>query len=517
MNRNTVLEAARSWLGRKEADGSFKVIIDTYNSIVPLPGGYRMTYYDPWCAAFVSAVAQKVGATNIIYPECSCDRMIQLYQQHGRWMENDAYTPQPGDVIFYDWQDSGSGDNVGSSDHVGLVYSVVGTSMTIIEGNCSDSVCFTTRTVNQRYIRGYGLPDYENSVVTVPSTPAITVPQTNMAVGSKVKVTGNTWYTGAAIPQWVKDDIWIILCINGDRVVLDKNVAGTRSIMSPINIKDIVLADSSTTTDVANTTPTVSVITTDSMTEKQMWDYLLSVYKNEFGVAAIMGNLYAESALVPNNLENHYESILGYTDKTYTESVDNGTYTNFVNDSAGYGLAQWTYWSRKKGLYNYAKSNKKSIGDPKMQLEFLVSELADYSSLVSAIKNATNIKNPSDIMLTDFERPANQSESVKVARANFGQTYYNKYAKTTVETPSTGNTTETPSSTVKEYKVGDIVNFKGNKHYISSYLPAVGFSCKPGKARITIINKKGKHQYHLVRVEGGTSTVYGWVDSGTFD
>lgn len=516
MNRNTVLEAAKSWLGRKEADGSFKVIIDTYNSIVPLPCGYRMTYYDPWCAAFVSAVAQKVGATNIIYPECSCDRMIQLYQQHGRWMENDAYIPQPGDVIFYDWQDSGSGDNIGSSDHVGLVYSVVGTSMTIIEGNCSDSVCFTTRTVNQRYIRGYGLPDYENSVVTVPSTPAITVPQTNMAVGSKVKVTGSTWYTGVAIPQWVKDDTWIILCINGDRVVLDKNVSGTRSIMSPINIKDIVLSDSSTTTDVTNTTPTVSVITTGSMTEKQMWDYLLSVYKNEFGVAAIMGNLYAESALVPNNLENHYESILGYTDKTYTESVDNGTYTNFVNDSAGYGLAQWTYWSRKKGLYNYAKSNKKSIGDPKMQLEFLVSELADYSALVSAIKNATNIKNPSDIMLTDFERPANQSEAVKISRANFGQTFYNKYAKSATETPSTGNTTETPS-TPKEYKVGDVVNFKGNKHYISSYLPAIGFSCKPGKAKITIINKQGKHPYHLVRVAGEGSTVYGWVDSGTFD
>lgn len=515
MNRNTVLEAARSWLGRKEADGSFKVIIDTYNSIVPLPCGYRMTYYDPWCAAFVSAVAQKVGATNIIYPECSCDRMIQLYQQHGRWMENDAYTPQPGDVIFYDWQDSGSGDNVGSSDHVGLVYSVVGTSMTIIEGNCSDSVCFTTRTVNQRYIRGYGLPDYENSVVTVPSTPAITVPQTNMAVGSKVKVTGSSWYTGALIPQWVKDDTWIILCINGDRVVLDKNVSGTRSIMSPINIKDIVLADSSTTTNVINTTPTVSVITSSNMTEKEMWDYLMSVYNNKYGVAGIMGNLYAESGLISTNLENQYESKLGYNDTTYTQSVDNGTYTNFVNDSAGYGLAQWTYWSLKKGLYNYAKSNKKSIGDARMQLEFLVSEFASLPAIVSAIKNATNIRTPSDIILTQYERPANQSEAVKVARANFGQNYLNKYGNSTTVTPSSNETNITPS-TSKEYSVGDVVNFTGSKHYISSYLD-IGFSCKPGKATITIINKKGKHPYHLIRTAAGGSTVYGWVDSGTFN
>ena len=78
--------------------------------------------------------------------------------------------------------------------------------------------------------------------------------------------------------------------------------------MSPINIKDIILENSSTTTDVSNTTPTVSVVTSDSMSEKQIWDYLLSVYNNEFGVAAIMGNLYAESALISCNLENHYES-----------------------------------------------------------------------------------------------------------------------------------------------------------------------------------------------------------------
>lgn len=515
MNRNTVLEAAKSWLGRKESDGSFSIIIDTYNSIVPLPVGYRLSYSDPWCAAFVSAVGKKVNANDIIYPECSCDRMIQLYQQNGRWMEDDSYIPKPGDIIFYDWDDSGSGDNHGGSDHVGIVYSVVGSTMTIIEGNCSDSVCFTTRTVNQRFIRGYGLPKYSDSIDTVPSTPAITVPETNISVGSKVKVTGSSWYTGALIPQWVKDDTWIILCINGDRVVLDKNISGTRSIMSPINIKDIVLADSSTTTDVINITPTISVITSDTMTEKEMWDYLMSVYNNKYGVAGIMGNLYAESGLVSTNLENQYESRLGYTDLTYTQSVDNGTYTNFVNDSAGYGLAQWTYWSLKKGLYNYAKSNNKSIGDARMQLEFLVSEFASLPAIVSAIKNATDIRTPSDIILTQYERPANQSEAVKVARANFGQNYFNKYADSTTPTPSPNESNITPSIST-EYSVGDVVNFVGSKHYVSSYLD-IGFSCKPGKATITIINKNGKHPYHLVRTVNGGSTVYGWVDSGTFN
>lgn len=514
MDRNTVLQAAKAWLGYRESNGTHKVIVDTYNTIVPLPAGYKVSYTDPWCAAFVSAVAQKVGATNIIYPECSCQRMIQLYQQHNRWMEDDSYTPKPADIIFYDWQDSGSGDNVGFADHVGIVYSVVGSDMTIIEGNCSNSVAFTNRKVNSRYIRGYGLPKYDDAVVTVPSTPAITVPQTNISTGSKVKVTGSTWYTGGAIPQWVKEDTWIVLCINGDRAVIDKNASGTQSIMSPINIKDLVLSDSSTTTEVINLTPVVSVITSENMTEKQIWDYLIAVYKNEYGVAALMGNLYAESGLIANNMQDSYESVLHFTDKTYTESVDNGTYANFVNDGVGYGLAQWTYWSRKKALYNYAKSNSKSIGDAKMQLDYLVSEIAGYTGMVDVIRNATDIRQPSDFILVNYERPANQSEAVKVARAKFGLTYFNKYAKNISSIPV--DTTPTQSAT-KTYKIGDVVNFTGTKHYTSSSALSIGFKCKPGKAVITSIVKNAKHPYHLVKVQGQGSTVYGWVDAGTFN
>ena len=98
--RGIVVAQAKGWLGCKEADGSHREIIDIYNSIVPLPRGYRMTYTDPWCAAFVSAVAQAVELTDIIYPECGCEQMIELYKQAGRWEEDDAYVPKPGDVIF---------------------------------------------------------------------------------------------------------------------------------------------------------------------------------------------------------------------------------------------------------------------------------------------------------------------------------------------------------------------------------------------------------------------------------
>lgn len=60
--------------------------------------------------------------------------------------------------------------------------------------------------------------------------------------------------------------------------------------------------------------------------------------------------------------------------------------------------------------------------------------------------------------------------------------------------------------------VGDVVTFTGTKHYVSSNANN-GKSCEPGKARVTAVAKSGKHPYHLVKVTGGTSTVYGWVDA----
>lgn len=68
------------------------------------------------------------------------------------------------------------------------------------------------------------------------------------------------------------------------------------------------------------------------------------------------------------------------------------------------------------------------------------------------------------------------------------------------------------ANTTLEYAVGDVVTFKGTKHYASSDSNN-GKSCKPGEARVTAVAKKGKHPYHLIKTTGSTSTVYGWVDA----
>ena len=162
-SRSEVVKQAQAWIGLKESNGSHKQIIDLYNSHSPLARGYKVKYTDAWCATFVSAVAIKLGYTAIIPTECGCDKQIALFKHLGAWVENDAYAPIPGDTIYYDWQDSGSGDNVGGADHVGIVEKVSGNTITVIEGNKSDAVGRRTLAVNGKFIRGYGVPKYDGS------------------------------------------------------------------------------------------------------------------------------------------------------------------------------------------------------------------------------------------------------------------------------------------------------------------------------------------------------------------
>lgn len=167
-----VVAQAQAWLGRKEGSSGHKAIIDIYNAHKPLARGYKVKYTDAWCATFVSAVAIKLGYTNIIPTECGCGKMIELFKKLGSWAENENRTPNPGDIIFYDWDDNGKGDNLGASEHVGIVEKVSNGQITVIEGNHDgtdadriDGVERRVIPVNGRYIRGYGVPKYDKEEV----------------------------------------------------------------------------------------------------------------------------------------------------------------------------------------------------------------------------------------------------------------------------------------------------------------------------------------------------------------
>lgn len=170
--RQSVVATAKEWIGYNEADGSHRQIVDVYNAHRPLARGYALKYTDAWCAGFVSAVAIRLGLTDIMPTEVGVGEMIKLYQRLGRWKESDSYTPKPGDIIMYAWGDNGVGDCTGGASHVGIVVSCDGKIITVIEGNKSDAVGYREIAVNGRYIRGFGLPDYASKATEAePETP----------------------------------------------------------------------------------------------------------------------------------------------------------------------------------------------------------------------------------------------------------------------------------------------------------------------------------------------------------
>lgn len=213
--------------------------------------------------------------------------------------------------------------------------------------------------------------------------------------------------------------------------------------------------------------------------EQKIWNFLKAEGFNDFGTAGLMGNLLAESGLQPKNMEDQYQSKLGYNDESYTRAVDNGTYTNFVKDAVGYGLAQWTYWTRKQNLLNFAKQNNKSIGDLDMQLCFLVKELKEMytNSVYNVLKKATSVLEASNAVLLNFERPANMGASVQATRARYGQIYYDRYA-------SGASSNKSEVKGMIEFKKGDSAQISKNFQYKE-------FDCHgKGCCSTTIIDEK---------------------------
>ncbi|MBO5715004.1 MAG: hypothetical protein J6S23_01260 [Clostridia bacterium] len=168
---------------------------------------------------------------------------------------------------------------------------------------------------------------------------------------------------------------------------------------------------------------------------KTIWDTLLAEIGNKYGVAALMGNLQAESGLYPDRVQGDvpYSSY----SQEYTADVDSGVISeyDFVYNGpngGGYGLAQWTYYTRKQKLYDLWQSNKsyyKSIGSVQLALDYLILELqTSFKDVWDTLKETPNIRIASNMVLHDFEAPADQSSAVEDLRESMGQEIYNTFA-----------------------------------------------------------------------------------------
>lgn len=176
----------------------------------------------------------------------------------------------------------------------------------------------------------------------------------------------------------------------------------------------------------------------------EIWRLLYADIQNAYGVAGLMGNLVAESGLIPYRCEgdfsSNYQNSVNYTARVDSGEISESEFVNYgyngSTEQKGYGLAQWTYPTRKQALYDMKQAKNVSIGDTSLAVEFLLYELkTDYSSVYSALKNATNIRTPSDVVLHDFENPEDQSEAVEIQRAKLGQEIYSLYSGGAIPDP----------------------------------------------------------------------------------
>lgn len=212
--------------------------------------------------------------------------------------------------------------------------------------------------------------------------------------------------------------------------------------------------------------------------DKRCWDFFKSKGLNDYACAGILGNAQAESGISPNNLQNSYEKTLGMNDAAYTKAVDNGDYTNFAKDGAGYGLFQFTYWTLKQGLLDYARRTGRSVGDLDTQLEYTWSLwTGSYAFMVSTLRSAKSVREASNAVMLKFERPYDQSESAQSKRAQIGETFYAKFASSTC----TGGATT----------MGYITATKGQATKLSAYFDSTEMDCHgSGCCTQTLINEK---------------------------
>lgn len=158
--RNAALAAAQ-WLGAKEGTKEHREILAVYNSIRPLPRGYKVRESDAWCAAFVSAAAVLAGEGDQYPLECSCVRIVEQAKEMGIWIEADTHAPRIGDWVLYNWQAKPVGDDTGAPDHVGVVIGLVDGEILAVEGNYENSVKLRRFPVDWELIRGYVSPNLE--------------------------------------------------------------------------------------------------------------------------------------------------------------------------------------------------------------------------------------------------------------------------------------------------------------------------------------------------------------------
>ena len=265
--RNKPVEWLEQFNGCTKGSAGHKKILATFNSAYK---GYTMTVNDYHCAATVSAAFIATGLTDI-FPciECSCGRMITAAKKAGIWEERDSYEAATGDVVLYDWDDSGAGDCTGAPEHVGLIVSRSGGYFDVFEGNMTGGKQGHRRlAVNGRYIRGFILPKYAKKATSsgAASSSSSSTSSTGIKVGDKVRVLNAVTYDGTKFKTY--RDEYDVIEVKGDRVVIGIG----KTVTAAVKASNLSKSSSGAVIQVGDKVKVVNAVTDDGKKFKVYYD-----------------------------------------------------------------------------------------------------------------------------------------------------------------------------------------------------------------------------------------------------
>ena len=187
------------------------------------------------------------------------------------------------------------------------------------------------------------------------------------------------------------------------------------------------------------------------MSKETIYEYLKQGGLSAAGACAVMGNMYCESLLKSDNVQDG----MGYDDKTYTNAVNSGSITrdSFAHDERGYGLCQWTYYTRKIELWNMTVGSGYSVADERQQCKLCITELKrDYSGLYGYLCGDCDLYTAASRVCKEYERPAINNVEARYAKA---KEFYDELPDDTPK-PTPVPTGESVYITVRVLRKGDL-------------------------------------------------------------
>lgn len=475
-SRGEILGIAQSWIGKKKADNTYKSIIDIYNTIKPLPRGYKVSYNDAWGTVFISAVFQKANYSQLLPLECSWYYMSEAAKQQGIWQNSYTYMPKPGDIMMYDY----TFNKTTTQNVLGIVESAISGLITVIGGYYDNEVQRRTIAVGKN-IKGFITPKYdaETTEADISTGTKLKYSETNPVL--KIPMTQSTWYSGSRAVKAAKND------------------------SKPVGIL---------WHDTSGGNPFLSRYVQPDDSAKNRAEMLSLLGKNKYG-----------------NDWNHINHTAGLN--AWVGKLADGSVTSV--QVGEWEMCPWGCGSGKYGSCNgyITKKGKNDwLGEHWIQFElcddgyvsseYFAAIYEEACQLTAFLCKKYNIDPKGTHKFNGVSVPTIlcHADSYKYGVGNnHGDVYpwFNKFGKTMEDVRNdvakllSAGEKEEPKKENKPIKKGDIVTFIGNTHYPSSSAP-VGYSCKPGEATVFNISPGTAHPYSLIRTTLSSSTVYGWVN-----